>query len=560
MARQLSLLASFSATPRAANGERRRPEETPLYAVVHEHLESFLAAAERRERTVPRFVERELRAYLECGLLQFGFVRLRCESCGHDRLVAFSCKGRAFCPSCMGRRMADTAAHLVDRVLPAVPVRQWVLSLPHALRYRLAYDHRLCSAVLRLFIRAIFGALQRRARAACGEAGRSAACGAVTFVQRSGDALNLNVHFHSLVLDGVYREGAGGRPRFFPLPPPGDAEVERITRTLARRLQRLLERRGLLEPDAPEADPLAGEAPLLAELCAASVRGRIATGPRAGRPLLRLGDRIDVEDVAAGSGPRCANVGGVSLHADVCAPARDRKRLERLCRYVSRPPIASERLSRLADGRVLYRLKRRWRDGTTHVLFEPLDFLGRLAALVPPPRAHLVRYHGVLAPAARRRPAVVAGRPSEPAEGEESAGAASARGSRSVERPPTDRPGARSSPSGSATAGRPAASPCATGRDAPAGGLPELEDPQLPPRARRLSWAELMRRIFAVDVLGCPRCRGRMCILAAIDQPEVIAKILTHLGLPARAPPARPARADWLDPLHGEAPDLLIPG
>jgi hypothetical protein len=68
-----------------------------------------------------------------------------------------------------------------------------------------------------------------------------------------------------------------------------------------------------------------------------------------------------------------------------------------VCRYVSRPPIANERLSRLADGRVLYRLKRRWRDGTTHVLFEPVDFLGRLAALVPPPRAHLVRYHGVLA-------------------------------------------------------------------------------------------------------------------------------------------------------------------
>ena len=95
-----------------------------------------------------------------------------------------------------------------------------------------------------------------------------------------------------------------------------------------------------------------------------------------------------------------------------------------------------------------------------------------------------------------------------------------------------------------------------TGRDAPAGGLPGPEDPQLPPRARRLSWAELMRRIFAVDVLECPR--GRMRIVAAIDQPEVIAKILTHLGLPARAPPPRPARADWLDPLHGEAPDLPI--
>jgi hypothetical protein len=164
MARQLGLFGSAGVGSPSAGGERHRPETTPLYAVVHGHLESFLAAAERRDRVVPRFVERELRAYLECGLLQFGFVRVRCESCGHSRLVAFSCKGRGFCPSCMGRRMADTAAHLVDRVLPLVPVRQWVLSLPHALRYRLAYDHRLCSAVLRLLIRAVFGALRRLRR------------------------------------------------------------------------------------------------------------------------------------------------------------------------------------------------------------------------------------------------------------------------------------------------------------------------------------------------------------------------------------------------------------
>jgi hypothetical protein len=220
MACPLALVASVRAGSSAARHERRRPETTPLYAVIHEHLESFLAAVERRNRVVPRFVERELRACLACGPLQSGFVRVCCESCGHGRLVAFSCKGRAFCRSCMSRRMADTAAHLVDRVLPADPLRQWVLLFPHALRNRLAYDHRLFSAVLRLFICAVFGALRRRARAACGGVGRSAACGAITFVQRSGDALNLNVHFHSLVLDGVYLEGTGERPSFRPLPPP----------------------------------------------------------------------------------------------------------------------------------------------------------------------------------------------------------------------------------------------------------------------------------------------------------------------------------------------------
>jgi hypothetical protein len=102
---------------------RRTPEETPLFAVVRGELETYLARACYAERVVPRFVERELRAYLECGLLCHGFVRVRCGDCGRDRLVAFSCKGRGFCPACVGRRTADTAAHLVDRVLPQAPVR-----------------------------------------------------------------------------------------------------------------------------------------------------------------------------------------------------------------------------------------------------------------------------------------------------------------------------------------------------------------------------------------------------------------------------------------------------
>ena len=78
--------------------------------------------------------------------------------------MPYSCKSRAICPSCCGRRMADTAAHLVDRVFPEVPVRQWVLSVPHAVRYRLAYDADMVTAVLNVFMRAIFGFLRRRAR------------------------------------------------------------------------------------------------------------------------------------------------------------------------------------------------------------------------------------------------------------------------------------------------------------------------------------------------------------------------------------------------------------
>ena len=193
----------------------REPERTVLYQVVAEELETFLARQQERDRPVPGFVEEEFRAFLDCGILARGFLRLHCQDCGRDRLLALSCKGRVWCPSCAGRRMADTAAHLVDRVFPVVPVRQWVLSLPFALRYRLAYDRRLTNDVLNVFLRALFGELRRWAGRLPGPG--ASQCGAVTFIQRFGDALNANVHFHSMVIDGVYAAGDDGRPRFHPL-------------------------------------------------------------------------------------------------------------------------------------------------------------------------------------------------------------------------------------------------------------------------------------------------------------------------------------------------------
>src|SRR5438034_199998 len=198
----------------------RHPEQTVLYQVVAEQLETFLARQQERDRPVPHFVEQEFRSFLDCGVLARGFLRLHCQSCGPDRLLPFSCKRRVWCPSCGGRRMADTAAHLVERVLPIVPVRQWVLSLPFALRYRMVYDAHLTSDVLNVFIRVLFGELRRRASKLLGVP--SSQCGAVTFVQRWGDALNANPHFHSLVLDGVYATGGNGRPEFHQLPAPGN--------------------------------------------------------------------------------------------------------------------------------------------------------------------------------------------------------------------------------------------------------------------------------------------------------------------------------------------------
>ncbi len=515
-----------------------------LYGVVQAELETFLARAHASERIVPRFVERELRGFLRCGILAHGFVRVHCDGCGLDRVVAFSCKGRGFCPSCGGRRMADTAAHLVDRVLPEVPVRQWVLSLPFGLRYRLAYDAPLTSAVLGVFVRTVFASLRRRARSQWGVA--RGQCGAVTFVQRFGDALNLNVHFHALLLDGVYERGQDGALRFHPLSPPEDAEVERVVGQVARRITRLLERRGLgPDADPSEGDPLAEGEPLLAQIYGASVASRIATGRRAGQRVLRVGDCIDPDDLPALEGERCASVSGVSLHANVSVPARDRRRLERLCRYVARPPVATERLSRTEDGRLLYRLKHRWRDGTTHVVFEPQELVEKLAALVPPPRFHLLRYHGVLGPCASERDRVVPGapqalEPARPPPGSpslaSSAGPPSdtkARGSAGSEGSDRCSPSALASPAEAP----PTRTPRRPEEPSPAPGEPAL-------RPRRLAWAELLRRVFAVDVLECPRCGGRMRLLAAIQPPHVTQAILDCLELPSRAPPTAPAVPD----------------
>ena len=140
---------------RLACYQRRRPERTPLYKIVGEFLESWLQWRLLQERRIPAQVEKELRQYLECGILCFGFARARCKGCGQGFVVAFSCKGRGVCPSCNGRRMAQTAAHLVDHVIPPVSVRQWVISVPKRLRCFLADRQSAVAALTRIFIEEI---------------------------------------------------------------------------------------------------------------------------------------------------------------------------------------------------------------------------------------------------------------------------------------------------------------------------------------------------------------------------------------------------------------------
>ncbi len=126
LAQATGLLAAYV----PARFERHRPEATLLYELVDQHYPAFLAALERDGRSLPTFVQQEFDAYLTCGRLEYGILRVRCTQCHAERLVAFSCKRRGFCPSCGARRMVETAALLVAEVLPRQPLRHRVLSVP----------------------------------------------------------------------------------------------------------------------------------------------------------------------------------------------------------------------------------------------------------------------------------------------------------------------------------------------------------------------------------------------------------------------------------------------
>jgi ribosomal protein S27E len=352
---------------------RHRPEQTALYAIIEEHNPRFLEAVEYSDGNLPGFVRREFEDYLKCGLLEHGFLRVKCGGCRHEHLVAFSCKRRGFCPSCGARRMVESATHLVDHVIPEAPVRQFVLTFPFPLRFLLAAQPKVLTEVLAVVQRGISTFLILKSGFTVASGART---GAVTLIQRFGSALNLNPHLHMLFLDGAYtfntRHAAFHRARR-----PTRDELVKLLHSLSGRIVRLLERRGLLIADEahPSLDIEMGSS--LDQLQAASINYRIAIGPQAGRTALTLYSVPPLED--APSLGLVAKIGGFSLHAGTVCEAYQRARLERLCRYVTRPPIATKRLSVDDRGQVVYRYKRPFRDGSTHVVLEPLDFLAPLS-------------------------------------------------------------------------------------------------------------------------------------------------------------------------------------
>src|SRR5882724_6302871 len=174
--------------------EPHDPSTTVLYRVVADHLETFLASldADPDAKGLPAYVERELYDYLQCSVLAHGFLRLGCDTCHHELLLAFSCKRRGFCPSCAGRRMAQTAAHLVEQVIPWVPTRQWVVSVPVPLRYWMASSRDLMAQV-HTIIRSTIAQYYVNQAVTRGAERPKVHPGSVSFVQRFGGSLNVKV-------------------------------------------------------------------------------------------------------------------------------------------------------------------------------------------------------------------------------------------------------------------------------------------------------------------------------------------------------------------------------
>jgi hypothetical protein len=291
---------------------------------------------------------------------------------------------------------------------------------------------------------------------------------------------------------------------FHALPEPTPAEVAQLAERTAARFSDVFEAHGKsFEQPCDDGESISLEHPALASCYQAATSGRQLLSEHPGAPLLRvMGAQARGSDARARS-PLLAEACGVNVHAERVVDGRDRPQLERLCRYLARPPLSHDRLTALPDGRLRLAFKKPWRDGTEAIVLTPMDLIARLCAIVPPPRMHLTRFHGVFAPAAKLRAEVVPRRPLDP-----------------ELNTPQQLP--LWSPSGHGLAPQ----------------AQQLEPS--PPPAGRHPWAWLLKRVFAVDITVCERCQARMRIAEVALTQGASARVLARHGKgPMPPPPAQ---------------------
>jgi len=404
--------------------------------------------------------------------------------------------------------MTAEAMHLVDKVLPDCPLRQWVLSLPYNIRRLLSSDNKVFGAVLKIFVLVVETFYLKRAR----EQGiAKAKTGMLSIMQRFGGSLNSNPHLHMPAIDGVYTlDEHTGLVRFHFQPAPTPAEMQLIAQTVRNRVLKMLRRKNLIKDETHESNEEQQVHDAL-EGCrkAALSRGRFERIDDKGRAQQDLFPD-DIAFAQRKKSPLAADVDGFSVEAGVHFDALDRKGRERLIRYCLRPAISNERLQILRDGSIAYKTKYPMRRVKTHRVMTPIEFMARLASIVAPPRRHLLRYHGVLAPNAKWRKLIVPLRDREPCA--------------TTEEPSKASKQAKKSTKSSAQLALLDVSQVA----------PPTSKPKWRPNTSYIPWAELLKRSFDFDVLKCPRCAGRMEIIAVITRAEAIERILSHLSLPLK--------------------------
>jgi len=304
----------------------------------------------------------------------------------------------------------------------------------------------------------------------------TARTGAVTFIQRFGSALNLNVHFHMLFLDGIYMDGFNKEKQvFIRIKAPTTTELNALVHKLSQRVARFLTKQGLLVEDIDNSylnlDGLAPDP--MQDLHGHSITYRVALGAQRGKKVFTL--QTMPAQVDGESGSQVGSMAGFSLHAGVATRGNERAKLERVCRYIARPALSEKRLAITGNGNVRYQLKTPYRDGTTHVIFTPLDFMAKLAALVPKPRVNLTRFFGVFAPNSQYRMTITQEKKAQ-------SRTTSDKGNKTI-----------------------------------------IE------KRHSMTWAKRLKRVFNIDIETCEACQGQVKVIACIEDPEIIKKILNHL-------------------------------
>lgn len=411
----------------------RRPRASPLWQCVSRHFPELRASGRVRRAVEENVLER----FLECGDLHCGFARIRCGGCGHDLLLAFSCKTRYFCPSCHQKRVLAYGEWVESSVLRPVPHRQYVFTVPKLIRpffaFRRSLLGELCRIIARLLVEA-YSAAHPRARP-----------GFILFVQTFGDLVNFNPHVHALVADGVFDVSG----RFTPLPPVPEA-------LLAERLRREVVR------------PL--------------VRREVILPPLAEQML-------------------AWRHGGFTVHNQVRVAASDAEGRKALAGYMLRARFSLEKTTYdAARAAVIYRSKLHATLKRNFQVMPGAQWLELLCKHVPDRHEHMVRYYG---------------RYSSRTRGSEH------------ERPDMDEPG------------------------------PETRSQAR--QAAKVAWAKMIRKVYEVDPLACPECASQMRVIALIEDPAVIKRILSWLGLwdpPQPCGPSPPGERASLPLAYHPLPDI----